>query len=84
MVTLDSPDLSIFLQHTLSSVSFEILEKSKSQTRRPLAAWAPVQRNEKGIPAGVITRKDALARDGTVGIRRLKLSPSLKMKQTLS
>ena len=27
---------------------------------------APMQRNKKGIPAGVITRKDALARDDII------------------
>ena len=33
----------------------------KFRKRRPPASRAPIQKNKKGIPAGVITRKDALA-----------------------
>jgi len=42
------------------------LEKEKSQTRRLSASRPPIQKNEKGIPAGVITRKDALVRDDII------------------
>ena len=30
----------------------------------------PIQRNKKGIPAGVITRKDALVRDDIIAAAR--------------
>jgi len=57
------------------------LENEKSQTRRPPAPRVPIQRNEKGIPAGVITRKDALTRDDIIAARRQRNEGVKKKRQ---